>query len=246
MQIDLLTFLFELVNFLVLAVVLQRLVYRPIAASIAARREEIASSRAETARKLAEVEQRAADLAARDRDLDRLRESIVAEATAAAATEKARLLLQAREDAAAERKRVEALLDTERDVALGWVREAAVDEGAKVAGRMLLELAPEAAHDALVARLMEALASDSRLQPHGSTGVTAEATFARFPPTEAVDALRSLLEARLGPVHLSVQEDTSLGAGVTLQVQDRLFDASVAGQLDLLKENARHALQVEA
>ena len=142
MSFDLTTFLFELINFVLLIFLLRRFVYRPIAASIAARRAEIAETRATAAAQLDGVNARTAELDVRQRAIDVLREEVFAEASADAATLRARLLGEAREDAVAERVKVQSLLESEREAALGWVRETAVDQGAAVAGRLLLALAP--------------------------------------------------------------------------------------------------------
>lgn len=244
-----LTFTFELINFVVLAVLLQRVVYRPVAEAIRARRAEIEQTRATAAERLALVDQRAEALAARDQELDQLRTSIVSEATAAAATERAKMLAQARDDAAAERQRAHAMLEAEREAALGWVREVTVERGVEVAGRLLLELVPDAAHEALVDRLLAALAGRDDLAgiDPDDHEVHADATFAQLPTPEQSRRLRQALEEAVGrPVLLSVTEDERLGAGATVRVLDRVFDASVAGQLELLREDARLQLAAEA
>lgn len=245
MQIDPLTFLFELINFVVLVFLLQRWVYRPVAAAILERRLELERTRSTAAERLALVDKRMVELDARDRELDTLRETVFAEATAAASTERAKLLDEARKEASAERSRVQAMLETERDAALGWVRDATVDQGVDVAGRMLLQLVPEALHDALVDRLLASI-EEQRAQL-GTTAaeeiVAAEAVFARVPSERSSAILKSTLERSLGgPVRLTTTTDERLGAGATLRVRDRVFDASVTGQLELLRENARQQL----
>jgi len=249
MQIDPLTFVFELVNFVVLAWLLQRWVYRPIAAAIADRRREIDDTRALAKTRLSEVDARSVALDVRDRELDRLRETVMAEASSAAAAERARLLDEARADALAERARVQTLLEAEREAALGWVREVTVDRGAEVAGHLLMSLAPEAAHEALIARLLEKLAASAEMLRKGATDdvVSAEATFAHMPEQARATELQRVLEETLGrSVRLSVAADERLVAGATLRVCDRVFDASVAGQLELLREDARGYLEARA
>ncbi len=270
MSFDLTTFLFELINFVLLIFLLRRFVYRPIAASIAARRAEIAETRATAAAQLDGVNARTAELDVRQRAIDVLREEVFAEASADAATLRARLLGEAREDAVAERVKVQSLLESEREAALGWVRETAVDQGAAVAGRLLLALAPDAAHDALVQRLLQRLRDGSvfslgdDLDGEGERGdgsgvgvgghatdgpgearspVKAEATFARTPTAGETEALeQALRDAVGGPVHLAVAKDVELGAGLTLRFGDRTYDATLAGQLDLLRDEARRLL----
>lgn len=248
MQFDVVTFSFELINFLVLAFLLHRVVYRPIAAAIADRRKEIADTLASATEKLALVDTRAEALATKDRELDALREKIFAEATAAAAAERSKLLAEARADAAAERKRVQAMLDAEREAALGWVREVTVEQGVDVAGRMLMELVPEAADQALVSKLMSELEEHAELTGEARPDeiVHADATFAKMPTPEQTRQLKEILERAVGTqVRVAVTEDERLGAGATVRVLDRVFDASVAGQLELLREDARRQLDRE-
>jgi F-type H+-transporting ATPase subunit b len=249
MQIDPLTFLFELVNFVVLAWLLHRWVYRPVAAAIAERRREIDETRALTKQRLADVEERSVALDARDRELDRLRETVMAEASSAAAVEGARLLDEARAGALSERARVQTMLDAEREAALGWVREVAVDRGAEVAGHLLLSLVPDAAHDALMKRLLEKVAASADVLRKDATDdvIAAEATFAHMPDQPDSTELQRVLEEALGrSVRMSISADGRLGAGATLRVCDRVFDASVQGQLEVLREDARAYLEARA
>jgi F-type H+-transporting ATPase subunit b len=245
MTFDLTTFVFELVNFVVLAFVLGRFVFRPIAGAITARRAEIEGTRARAAEGLALVDTRQAEIDARNQELDDLRQRIFAEATAEAASERAKLMAQAREDASAERARVQSLLEVERTTALGWVREAAVDQGTEIAGILLQKLVPEAAHEALVAYLIRAIgerSDDLRAELADGAG-EAEVTYARFPSREEADALLEALEEAIGgTVRVSTATDEELGAGVVLRFGDRVLDASVKGQLELLREEARRQL----
>ena len=272
MSFDLTTFLFELINFVLLVFLLRRFVYRPIAASISARRAEIAETRASAAAQLEGVKTRTAELDARQRAVDVLREEVFAEASADAATLRARLLGEAREDAVAERAKAQSMLESEREAALGWVRETAVDQGAAVAGRLLLELAPDAAHDALVQCLLRRL-RDGGVSLHGDDAegegehhdgrahgddaarghaevhgpVRAVVTFARSPTPAETEALElALRDAVGGPVHLSVGKEEELGAGVSLRLGDRTYDATLSGQLDLLRDEARRLLAKHA
>lgn len=245
MTFDLTTFVFELVNFVVLAFVLERLVYRPVAGSISDRRAALASARAEAEHGLEQIAQQRQQIDARNRELDQLREQIFAEATAEAAAERARLIALAQEDAASERARFQSLLEAERTAALAWVQEAAVDQGAHVAGRLMLELVPDAAHAALIQLLITHVGEphDGPAPEHEGDTIEAEITSARLLSREALGQIRSALEDTLGgPVRLTVAEDERLGAGAILRIGDRILDASVAGQLELLRADARRQL----
>jgi F-type H+-transporting ATPase subunit b len=246
MRFDLVTFLFELLNFALLGIVLARFVFRPIAAAIAERRAALRDqqARADAHEAAAAAERRALDQ--RSAALDGLREEVLAEATADAARARARMLAQAREEAAAERARVETLLQTERAAALEWVREAAVAQGAAVAGRMMGALAPEALHGALLGRLGDAVRERARALGEDPVDEV-ELSVARLPTDEALAPLRAALEAALGQrPRVRIDVDERLLAGAVLRVGDRVLDASVQGQLHLLQEEALRGLRASA
>lgn len=242
MQVNFTTFVFELINFVLLTWILGRFVYRPIAAAIRARRDELTALRATTAARLAEVEARQQDLVARETELGQLREQIFAEATTEAAAIRARMLARARDDASAERERVQALLDSEREAALAWVRDEAVDQGVAVAGQMMLQLVPDAVHAALVARLRTELAERAELLRAAPVDEV-ELTVAHMPTPAELDDLRQVLIEAVGQrPRITIEEDERLLAGAVLRIGGRVLDASVRGQLELLRDDARQAL----
>ncbi|MCB9688972.1 MAG: F0F1 ATP synthase subunit delta [Alphaproteobacteria bacterium] len=240
MTFDLTTFLFELVDFLVLVVVLWRFVLKPLSAGIATRRAALRASMDDTAARFAEAERFKAELEGRSKALDELRDQIMGEATAEAASERARILAQAREDAASERSRVQTLLDAEREAALAWVRDEAVERGTEVAGKLLLSLAPAAAHGALVDRLV----AEIHARPAPFRGAAhVELTLPGLDDAGGVERIRAALAEVAGkPVELVLREDRAIGAGAVLRVGDHRFDASVAGQLEILRDEARRHL----
>lgn len=234
MGFDPVTFLFELVNFLVLVVVLDRLVYRPLRRGIEARRAAQAEQAEQAARKLAESEALRREWEGRLGEQERLRGEVLRAAHEEAAQARARLLETAQEDAQAERARARHLLEAEREAARTWVRDLAVERSADLAGRLLLKLAPEAAHQALLERLVEQAARERPSLPPGEL----ELTFARAPDPAAVSRLREALTGPQGPSP-TVREDPALLAGAVARVGHRVLDASVKGQLEAFRGEAR-------
>lgn len=247
------TFFFELVNFVVLVWVLERLVFRPLRRGIEQRRAAAAELTARAESREAEAERVRRDYESRTEELGTLRERIVREGTEQAAKERARMLQQAHEDAVAERARVQRLVETEREAALGWARETIVERGTELAGRLLLELAPQSVDRALLdelggecARLGPELRSDLGLEP-ASERPEVEVTSARPLPEEAVERLRGTLTDALGvSPRLTLREDERLIAGAVVRTGHRVLDASVDGQLSLLRARARELLESEA
>lgn len=244
------TFVFELVNFLALVWLLQRIVYRPLKKGISERRDALAAREDEASRRLDEAAKLDADVRDQYEKLELLRSQTIREATEQAAEERARLLEQAREDAAAERARAQKLLESEREAAAAWVRELAVEHGTNVAGRMLMQLAPDAVEDALFARLMEEL--ERRREAIRTAWVRAGAgevdvTFAHMPADTTVTELRERLAGVLGKApRLVLREDEGIIAGSCMRVGHLVLDASVAGQLEAFRDRVREQIEPEA
>lgn len=244
------TFLFEIVNFLVLMWLLRRIVYKPLRAGIEARRSELTARERAAEEEMEAAERLERELSSRSAELEELRARTLREAMEQAAEERARLLEQAREDAAAERSRAQRLLEVEREAAEAWVREVAVEHSAEVAGRLLMQLAPEAVEASLFERLLgevERRAESLRRAVEQDGAGEVEVSCARPLPDADGARLRERLESVLGRApRLVVRDDDSLVAGLVLRAGHLVLDASIAGQLDAFRDRVRSLTQAEA
>lgn len=242
-MIDWTTLLFETINFVVLVLVLWRILYRPLRKGIEARREALAleASKAHEARAAADALRD--EWQHKHEDLEALRASVRAEVLDGAQKERAAILERAREDASAELARVRQLLATERDAAERWVHAAILERGSDLAGRMLLAIAPDAADEALAAQLLHTLEPQgAELRELAGEESTPEIELigARTPASEQVARLEAVLERAIGRrVRIVSGADAALLAGWTVRIGDRLFDASVQGELRAFRELAR-------
>ncbi|WP_428265074.1 F0F1 ATP synthase subunit delta [Haliangium sp.] len=260
------TFGFEVINFLVLVWLLRGIVYRPLARGIEARRQAIAEREQAADERMAAAEAREAEYETRAQALEELRRETVREATEQAAEERARMLAQAREDAAAERSRAQHLVEVEREAAATWIRELAVERATELAGKMLMQLAPDAVDAALFDMLVAEIEAQRELicrELGIATGAEArlgagearagaderpeiEVVGAHMPAEAELERLRAALAAALGtPPRLILREDDSLVAGALVRVGHRVLDASIAGQIDLLRARAQAHLDAE-
>lgn len=253
MQPSLLTFVFEILNFVVLVVLLQRIVYRPLKKGLAARRKELADREASAIKKEGEAKLLVTQNETRAQELAHLREKAFEQAAEEAAAERAHLLTQAREDAAAERARAQRMLEMEREAAQGWIREAAIERSTELAGRLLIELAPEAIDRALIDLLIASIQEKPELfqdeKTAGSTAPEVEMTWAKLPKDADIAKIREVLLRMRPPSapapRLSLRDDSSLLEGAVLRIGFHVFDASLAGQLAVLRDRARSLLETQ-
>lgn len=239
MELSLTTLAFETINFLVLVLVLWRILYRPLRASIEARRAKVEADLAQAGEARERAEERQREWDAREEQLAALREEARREALDAAERERGRILERAREDAAAELARAQQLLESEREAAEQWVRRAVWERGTALAGHMLQRLAPDRVDAILGERLVEAL-EQGVVGLDEDEGLEVELAGATQPSPELVSQVREVMRRALGRApRLITVEDPSLLGGYTVRAGHRVVDGSIAGQLAAFRELAR-------
>jgi F-type H+-transporting ATPase subunit b len=153
------TLAFQVANFLVLAAVLYRFLFRPVTEMIARRQREV-----DEARQQGEAGKRAAEEARAhfERESEALRterESVLAELHAQAAREREVVLQQARTEAARIIEAAHAEVEQERSEAARRLAEAAVGLAADLSKRLLQQAAGEGVAEALLQRICDHLES---------------------------------------------------------------------------------------
>ena len=238
MTFNIWTFLFEMVNFVVLAYVLHRLLYRPLQKAVEERRQ--ASVRMELETQSARHE------------ADALREQVKTQ-LADIEVQRQAAIHQAREQAAAERKKllqdtdqlVKRRLDEERQTlqreraeTYQGLRTEIVNQAVDLAERFLVQAADRTLNDQLTQRLLDTLQTLSRAeqdelrahwQPKDGAVIESAAQLEDATAKKIAGAVATLLGQE---VHLTVQARPALVGGVRLRIGGQVWDASLAGSLE--------------
>jgi F-type H+-transporting ATPase subunit b len=232
------TFLFEMINFVVLAYVLHRLLYSPLQKAVEERRH--ASVRMETETQSARHE------------ADMLREQVKTQ-LADIEVQRQAAIRQAREQAAAERKKllqetdqlVQRRLDDERQTlqreraeAYTGLRTEIVNQAVDLAERFLVHAADRTLNDQMAQRLVDTLQTlpkaeqdelRDRWQPKDGAVLETAADLRDATKDNIAAAVAALLGQE---VPLTVQARPSLLGGVRLRIGGQVWDASLAGSLE--------------
>lgn len=231
------TFVFEIVNFVVLAAILYRLLYRPLREAIAQRQadNDRVRAEAEAARKVAEAAQ--IQLTAQLGDIEKQRQEVLRKAGEAADAEKARRLAEAEAAAAA-------VLEKSRRDAEQLHRDALASLESEVAGlavgladRLLGQAAGTTLNSQLTQRLVESLEATSederaRLrQTNGNEPTLVQSARAIDDALQCriTTAVQKLLD-RNSEVRFEVSPDCVCGS--RLQFGGHVWDATLGGALE--------------
>ena len=247
MQLDWTTFALEIVNFLVLAWILQRFLYRPVAAVIARRSTEIANrlNEAQTAR--AEAQALRTQYEGSAAKVRRDKEAARARLQEEIAIERTRLLDALHVSLEAEREKSRA---SER-LRLSELRQEAQDDARTMAGEFLARLLSRLASAELEAKICELVIEDLGHWPeHDANAIRTAAQVAGAKATVATvytlsqtarDALALALNHVAGrPVICDFRQDAELIAGLRITFGSWVVGANLKDELHLFAEAMRH------
>lgn len=213
MTIDWWTLAFQAINFLILAWLLQRFLYRPVVGILERRRQEseAATTRLEQAKQQAESERAAFE--AKQRDLIAERDRTVQDTRARLERERQEVLSAAKREAEAIVAGARQALEEERKQALDGLFDRSLDLSTDIAARLLQQTGVEDADGALFERLLDHL-----------NGLSAEQRAALLIPADGTLQLRVVSAHPLDEAssrRWRVQIAAALGEGVQI-----VFDSS--------------------
>ncbi len=236
MKFDIWTFLFQVINFIVLLFILKRLLYRPVRQILEKRRELIRESVENAEKTRLEAAELKEKLQAEMRGQETVRNRLFDEMRGTVLEEKKKLLAEAEKEAETRIERALALFAVEKSGFERDLKKNAVDAVSVYATSLLRDIADEELHRALWRRLLGKLGEMARTIGEGGIkeNTVEIEVFSAYPLTaEEVTLLKSGMESQLArPVAVSTAVDEALIAGVRIRSRDMVYDASLAGQVN--------------
>jgi F-type H+-transporting ATPase subunit b len=232
------TFLFEVVNFLVLAYILQRLLYRPLHDAVDRRRQAIEQAQAEAQRVYQEAEEQRSKLEEQLAAITEERQQTLEETRKEAEAEREHILTKAARETEHRAALARESLERERAEALRSLQQDVVQDATRLAERLLRDVSDVDLDTRLARRLADTVRSLPQEKREGlaqswTMGETATLEAAHDLAPEAVAQVREAVAELLGQdVALRVQPTPELVSGVRLRLDGHIWDASLAGQFD--------------
>jgi F-type H+-transporting ATPase subunit b len=241
---DVPTFVFQIINFLILLAILARFFYRPVLDVMRRRQEQIDAriEQAEERARLADEERE--KLAQQSEAAKKQATSLVEAARDEAARERQRLLQSAKEEAAAVIDEARQTVAAEEQAALERLGGRISQSAVKIAGALIRETSGEAVHESLVRRVIaegfgldEAAREQARLDLQRDAGNLVVET--AYPLSdEQLASLREVaaktMQRPAGELQIEVREAAGLIAGVRVLAGALAIDMSVRHLLDEL------------
>jgi F-type H+-transporting ATPase subunit b len=244
MRFDLTTFLFQIVNFIVLLFILKRLLYKPVREIIEKRRaliEKTVQDAEKTkldALELREKYQKEMDQLkdVRGQTLERLQQEVM--------EEKKKMLRTAEEEAGRVIEREKAIFAAEKKRLQTELKDEAVDTACVLAENLLKDLSDEELHKAIFRRLLKGLEETvPDLSGIKEEPLRLELASAYPLSKEELGKFSATLESLLSrKVIVDTSLDESLIAGTRMKAYDKVYNFSLSGQVDLFRGRLRETV----
>jgi F-type H+-transporting ATPase subunit b len=256
LNLDPITIVFQIVNFLILAFVLQRLLFKPTLKRVAERsgeREKLQQELAEEREKVATLR---VEMERMEQQVDEDAQTVRSEAQARADVDSEQLLAQVRTEAEQVLAQAQADAAHVRQRVLAESRDQVVDAILGISGTVIGRAAPSEMHDRLVGGLNERIRAmggaemqrvEAIRRSLGTREPVAHIATARELSVEQQAQLAQMLTALADRhVTLELETDPGLVAGVRVRLGDTVMDNSIAGQLAELRDQVQEALSEQA
>jgi len=252
MQIDWFTVVAQIVNFLILAGLLAKLLYRPIVSAMQEREERIAARMHEAEEREQEAEAARRDHEQKLKELEERREEVLARAREDADDERERLIDEARRSAREAEQRWHRALQDEQDAFMRELRRRVADQLCAVSRAALADLA-----DAdLQGRMVDVFVTRARdLDEERRVALCTGLRESERPPvvTTAFELSGDRRERLIAAVRellgsdgeIEVRRSDELLCGVELSVGGRKLGWSLDSYLDRLAESIEETLDRE-
>jgi F-type H+-transporting ATPase subunit b len=236
MKFNIWTFLFQIVNFVVLLFILKRLLYKPVK-EIMEKRKCLIEKTIEDAEK---EKKEALELKERHQEemnkLKGLQITMIEKMKTEVREEKKRLLTEAEKDATRTIEEERAVFETEKKRDEAKLKEMVIQTVSVFATNLLKDISDEELHKSIYRRVFNNLEEIvSTIQAGDGESVTIDLISAYPLREDGLIELQKVLESRLSKkVSLNTSVDKSLIAGVKIKVHDMVYDSSLSGQINSL------------
>lgn len=249
MKFDLLTYLFEIINFFILLWILKKLLYKPVISVLKKRKEYIDTKIREAEEAQAKVEKLKQEYERLLQDIENIKKAKMAEITKQVEEEKEKLYKQMKAELDAEREKFLESLQIEKKEVINEIKEFIINYSLQFVSKILVKVSDENLHKNLFKLALEAI---ENLPDEDKKSISEELKHQKFilietayPLTEEEkNKLKDLIKKEFGiDVSIKEEEKKDLIAGVSIHIGSKLIDLSLEGQLSVFQNIMREKIE---
>lgn len=249
MQFNWSTFLFQIVNFLILVFILYKVLYKPITNIIKKRRQVIAEQFAQARSEQEDAEKIKKEYNTKLMEINREQNRILTQVRQEGEAERNRLIAQAVKEAALERTKGMQSLDQDIEKRLDDLQAHIVASVTHLAKHLLQQVAGKDLDEYLGKHMVNKIRDLNKEDLHLPMNKAVDATLfaAQELGHHMVDQFRAALHEVFGQdVDVTVRTESSMAAGFRLEIGDLVLDAGIDRQLEEWTKNLQKSLRRHA
>ena len=239
LDINLSTLLLQVANFLIVAYILTRFLFKPLKEMLDKRASQVTRAVAEAEKATREAEVLRLEYEKKHRNIDAEIAALKNEARIVIDETRQQMLQEAYQEIEAMRARIEEELGQQRADALRLHRSKIGELVATLTRRMMEDILNPQLHQAYLGAFLDQLRSvqlEGRISTSGEETVSAELITTSPLAQEDEALITTTLETVVSqPIDLTCRVDASLIAGAIVRLGDMLIDGSLQGQLQQLR-----------
>jgi len=253
LEIDLFTLIFQAVNFLVMAAILGRFLFRPTLRMIRERERRIESLLTEAEKKQREADRLREILTKRFQEVDKEIEGMIRRHREKMERERKEVLARARREAETLIRDARNEFEEEKKKAIERFREEMADTVIELSSQVVRSVVTERVHHDLIVSFCaelwhlseEEIAAYRRAMADKAAVafVTTPLPFSEEERTLITDTFSALVDRK---VNLEVKEDPSLIAGIRVKIADTIIDNTLKAQLMGIRKELGRRLKERA
>jgi len=246
MQIDWLTVIAQIINFLILVWLLKRFLYKPVIAAMTEREAQISARLQEAAERERAAEESKMDYQHKLEAWETERGKLVGEAAAEAAAERKALVDEARNEVAEQRSLWQRQVTDEKDSFLRDMKRQTAETIVQISRRSLRDLADVELEEQIINSFLAKLAALPDARRHvadpGDESVRVTTAFALNAQTRSriTDAVSDYLGRK---VDIAFSESNGLLCGIELTVAGQRLSWTVASYIEELEQRLQDQLE---
>lgn len=247
MQFNWSTFVFQIINFLILVFILYKVLYKPITTVIKKRRRAIEEKFKEAKAEQDKAEKLKKDYELKLLEINREQNTILAQARTEAEEERKHLIEEARKDAGRERTKAMRSLDQEIEKRLGDLQKTIASSATRLANTMLQQVSGKELNEYLAQHMLEKIRginTEGFDLPQSSTAIDVTLFAAQEPGQSTVERFKAELHKVFGATPtIMVRQEPSMVAGFRVEIGELILDAGFNRQLEDWKKSLQKSLR---
>ncbi|MBK3333277.1 hypothetical protein GWK41_09360 [Persephonella atlantica] len=249
MKFDVLTYIFEIVNFFVLLWILKKLLYNPVISVLKKRKNYIDQKIREAEEAQSKVEKLKQEYQQLLKEIEETRKSKIAQITKEVQQEKERLYEEMKKELDAQRQKFLDSLEAEKREVLNQLKEETVRYSLAFVSKLLSQLSDKNLHTRLFKLAMEGIRS---INPEEIDNISDElkernviTVETAYPLTEKdLQKLKDVVKNIFGvDVVVKTEERKELIAGVKIHIASKMIDSSLEGQISVYENLLRRKIE---